>query len=331
MKFHIPLNPAAALDMESDHATPDPATITLNNGKPTVLWRGSGVNETNENATTFKIGEHDDEVDLPIGVKTMKYRKVKILIHYVTGARKDPDTGEFINLKPPVTQITAQQIKDKLYEICSRQINAWFGDLETVSHIIDWDIGVTSDWGNENYPITGNTLESYNRVFDKGGNADDDIDNLNPRPEESKLLSLINPQLDADIHVFLIGGCWAIQSHIGVGNVFLPDDDFAVGTADRERRVVFLATEKINAVAISQQELLNSIAHEIGHVIIDDGHPDQGSGPAPLPGTPHMERLMFSNIGQKATANAIDKNLLAKAEWDAAEAWLVDNIVPLEE
>jgi hypothetical protein len=317
--------------MESDHATPDPATITLNNGKPTVLWRGSGVNETNENATTFKIGEHDDEVDLPIGVKTMKYRKVKILIHYVTGARKDPDTGEFINLKPPVTQITAQQIKDKLYEICSRQINAWFGDLETVSHIIDWDIGVTSDWGNENYPITGNTLESYNRVFDKGGNADDDIDNLNPRPEESKLLSLINPQLDADIHVFLIGGCWAIQSHIGVGNVFLPDDDFAVGTADRERRVVFLATEKINAVAISQQELLNSIAHEIGHVIIDDGHPDQGSGPAPLPGTPHMERLMFSNIGQKATANAIDKNLLAKAEWDAAEAWLVDNIVPLEE
>jgi hypothetical protein len=31
---------------------------------------------------------------------------------------------------------------------------------------------------------------------------------------------------------------------------------------------------------------------------------------------------MFSNIDQKATANALDKNLLVKAEWDVAETWL---------
>jgi hypothetical protein len=322
MKFNIPLSPPAELQMESEKAAPDPDTISLADTKPEVLWRGTGDNESSDNSPVFKIGEHEDDVELPIGVKTMKHRNVKVIVHHVTGAKRDPATGDFINLKPPVTQITAQQIKDKLYEIYSRQINAWFDEHEVVPHTIDWDIGVTSDWGSPEYPITGNALESYNRVFDKGGNADDEIENPILRPEETKLLSLIDPQSNANIHVFLIGGCWAIQTHTGVGNVFLPDDDFAVGTADEERRVVYIASEKINGGALVVQEYLTTIAHEIGHIIIGDGHPDQGGGPAPLSGTSHLERLMFSNIDQKATANALDKNLLVKAEWDVAETWL---------
>jgi hypothetical protein len=61
------------------------------------------------------------------------------------------------------------------------------------------------------------------------------------------------------------------------------------------------------------------MVHEIGPVMIGGGHPDQGGGAAPLAGSNHMERLMFSDIDAKIAANAHDVNLLVKKEWDAAE------------
>jgi hypothetical protein len=77
--------------------------------------------------------------------------------------------------------------------------------------------------------------------------------------------------------------------------------------------------------------MLFAIAHEIGHVIIGPGHPDQGDGSAPLPGTALVERLMFSVIDSKVASGALDKNLLVKGEWDAADEWLVGNVDPVEE
>jgi len=64
------------------------------------------------------------------------------------------------------------------------------------------------------------------------------------------------------------------------------------------------------------------LAHEIGHVICGEGHPDQGSGDAPLEGTDRLERLMYAYIQDKISAGALYKNLLVKAEWDHAEQWL---------
>lgn len=320
MKFDIPLNPPAELQIECEKAVPDPDTITLDNTKPEVLWRGTGDNETSDNTPGFKIGVHEDQVDLSIGVKTMKYREVKVVVHYVTGAQWNPIAEEFINLKPPATQVTAQQIKDTLNEIFGRQINAWFNNLEIASHTIDWDIGVTSNWGTESSPIVGNAILPNNGFFDKGGNADDDINNPIARPEEAKLLTLIDPQANVDMHVFLIGGCQGVRSHIGVAGIFDFDDISKPGMADRRRNVVFVATEDEHAGAIPQQEFLYVIAHEIGHLIVGSGHPDQGEGPAPLPGTIHDERLMYSNVELKEIVGSLHKNLLVKEEWDAAEA-----------
>lgn len=63
MKFDISLNPAADLDMECEHATPGPSTVTLDGSKLAVLWRGSGANESNENELGHALcGEgHPDE------------------------------------------------------------------------------------------------------------------------------------------------------------------------------------------------------------------------------------------------------------------------------
>jgi hypothetical protein len=63
------------------------------------------------------------------------------------------------------------------------------------------------------------------------------------------------------------------------------------------------------------------MAHEIGHVIIGAGLPDDRAGsnlgPAKLPGTKHTLRLMCSG----ETLNNSSR-LIVKGEWDRADAWL---------
>jgi hypothetical protein len=63
---------------------------------------------------------------------------------------------------------------------------------------------------------------------------------------------------------------------------------------------------------------MSTIAHEIGHVLVGEGHPNQPRtpGPARLPGTDHSKRLMASGAFRNRG------NLLVKAEWDKAEKWL---------
>ena len=101
---------------------------------------------TVDDSPVWKIGPAQVPVTLPIGVKVMKHREVKILVHFVKGAKRDPITGNFTNLKPPVIQVSAQQIKDKLYEIFSPQSNLlvkkewdkaeeWFSIEETAGRI----------------------------------------------------------------------------------------------------------------------------------------------------------------------------------------------------
>ena len=72
-----------------------------------------------------------------------------------------------------------------------------------------------------------------------------------------------------------------------------------------------------NHVSMLEKKILTTIAHEVGHVIVGDGHPNKdGGGPAPLPGTAHRERLMYS-----LTPYHLSFTRLVKGEWDEAEAW----------
>lgn len=64
---------------------------------------------------------------------------------------------------------------------------------------------------------------------------------------------------------------------------------------------------------------MSTAAHEIGHVLVGFGHPDDphGLGKAPLPGTDVERRLMASG-----GALVPQGKLLVKKEWDEAEKWL---------
>ncbi len=75
-------------------------------------------------------------------------------------------------------------------------------------------------------------------------------------------------------------------------------------------------------------ELAQTVAHEIGHILVGYGHPDEEKGPAPLHGTDRKLRIMHSGDGLgEITVDGLPRkpfrgNHLVEGEWDAAEAWL---------
>lgn len=69
---------------------------------------------------------------------------------------------------------------------------------------------------------------------------------------------------------------------------------------------------------IRQGLAMRALAHEIGHIMVGAGHPDQFAGPAVLRGPDHTKRLMCSGNFSTHTGSC----LLVKREWDMAEEWL---------
>ena len=73
---------------------------------------------------------------------------------------------------------------------------------------------------------------------------------------------------------------------------------------------------------------MHNIAHEIGHVLVGPGHPDEKDfpGPAPLMGTNRKLRLMASGSASGSSSAFERGKLLVKGEWDDAEAWMAAEI-----
>jgi hypothetical protein len=106
-----------------------------------------------------------------------------------------------------------------------------------------------------------------------------------------------------------------------------PIDTNATGLSNRENRICWVIgnpVEFMNSSNLLPYDPVSgpvpTIAHEIGHILVGPGHPDQNylPGPGRLPGTDHRQRLMCSGN----VAKLIPGKLLVKGEWDAAEGWL---------
>jgi predicted Zn-dependent protease len=65
----------------------------------------------------------------------------------------------------------------------------------------------------------------------------------------------------------------------------------------------------------SDDKIIHTIAHEIGHIIIGKGHPDEGNSDVILPGTEHFKRLMASG---QISDTYVSRDIV-KGEWDKAE------------
>jgi hypothetical protein len=101
---------------------------------------------------------------------------------------------------------------------------------------------------------------------------------------------------------------------------FPGDKTLGMASIGKNAAVILSGSESLTIPQFTEQSVIETIAHEIGHVMIGDGHPDQNAGAAPLKGVDLTQRLMHS------TAVVMGARQLVKAEWDAAETWLKSNI-----
>jgi hypothetical protein len=110
-----------------------------------------------------------------------------------------------------------------------------------------------------------------------------------------------------NIRVFILGS--ALKKAFGVTSRANRACWIAGGTSAGDKGIEFMK---------------ETIAHEIGHILVGEGHPDAllERGPAGLDGTMDHKRLMRSgNVRHPSPGH-----LLVKAEWDVAEGWLTGEI-----
>lgn len=130
--------------------------------------------------------------------------------------------------------------------------------------------------------------------------------------EQEELTISAEADSDAHINVFYLGG-----SSVLLGGRY--NDLFiglpAYGAARPEQNIVFIDSALFGLVPPQHRE-------EMRLHIFGPGHPDQGGGPAPLPGLQPADRVkdrvMVSGPMTRLPGAGLQ---IVKGEWDAAEAW----------
>jgi len=263
-------------------------------------------------------------LSFPIGIKAMKRRTVNVTVWHI--ARKKLDT----TFEATSVTFTKEEIEDRLNDIYGTQVNTFFNvtigvngawpeeDPRHFQHPVDWDIasdsnfpGVNPDSNPENY-----ALNAPNLSFDVS----------TPSSPEQEAVVSAKEDTSADINIYIIGGgrsttffsSWSVEA-----GKLAPSNSLAtLGIADPPARKAWVdaaplwGNETAEQIEEFKNQRLQTLAHEIGHAMIGGGHPNQNLGPAPLPGTPHQQRLMFSHYAKG------ERRLLVKGEWDKIETWL---------
>ncbi len=296
---HAPVTPDRALTLSAGNVAITPATLDL--GTTPVSWSSAA---TSSSEVDVDLGFEDaDSVSHPIGVKVMKRREVKL--HFWHVAQNNGVDGR-VN---PEHAFTKAEIEEFLDDIYGKQVNAYW-DVETSGDVqptpVYWDYGTGEDFQQE----PGSGPASGNGSLDSNGS---DIGT-----EQSKILTSAGVDAAADINVYFVGGAEQITVWRDFNSEFHGFGGY-VGLAHPASRTVWLPGN----TGRSKSGILNTLAHEIGHVMMGGGHPNDGGGPAPLAGTHHPDRLMYSNPFH---TGLLRKRLLVKGEWDKIDEWLTEFI-----
>ncbi len=184
-------------------------------------------------------------------------------------------------------------LENRLREIYGKQLNAW----PEVTY---------GEWIQYNADTDGDAL------IDLGS------------PEGPALAAKGNME-GYDIKVIMSDGCLVAPSESGIAGIvtgYAPPDSGANTCFVAVNRYEKNAQGVYEAHLRPMDNIIHTVAHEIGHIILDDGgHPDHGEGVAPLDHSlDRTKRLMCS--GHNNNNNSI---LLVKKEWDKAEIWLQAN------
>jgi hypothetical protein len=294
MKFKIPADAATEMEIAYPDGTDAPATaapdtFTLAPAGADCAWHGESATTTETPAVIWKIGtlgQTKNTVNLPIAVKTMKRRTVRVAVWPVNRSGMPPlfpDQAARDSFEADLNQ--------RLDQIFAYQMNAWFElNLKT---------NQTADYLDGTY-----TAGSYT---------------IRHGVKEKAMISA-HREAAVDINLYLIGNVSYLSGE--------PDSPYfrvlsgSSYPSQLPSSGIYKNCAVVNLSALYSDDL-QTAAHEIGHLLLGPGHPNQyrtddplSGGPAPLQSLlgEHSKRLMHSLSGAG--------RLLVKGEWDEAEMWL---------
>ncbi|GAA5127496.1 hypothetical protein JIN84_08615 [Luteolibacter yonseiensis] len=275
MRFKIPLSPPADLEITSDKATVDPASpdatsLGTATPGPLVNWKGNG-SETIDNVTTWKIGKGKELVELPVKVKTMKKRTVKVAVYPVS---------QYAALHTVPVPSDAD-LTYHLNQVYGYQVNAWM-DVTIQPQI--------------RMPFGG----GINRLIASEGVSDEEdsiVGQIETRPET----------VNYDLIVIMIDDVdygYTTPATSTAPAVF----HFVAGHAISAKTCI-VTTGSNSLGPLAPLKVLGVTAHELAHLMTGEkGHPDEGGGAAPLEGTDRTRRITCSGIPRPDDAKLLVKS-----------------------
>ncbi len=309
VQLKSPLNDKTPLELSADGIKFDDGpniTLAADNRKFDIT-ASSSSNSGMEIPLTIKLGTVET-VSRPIGVKVMKRRTIKVSVHPVGSLVEGKTTNE------PDTVPTKAQLDEFLNKVYTPQINAVFDTTIVPLRNLEWDKATPADFGAadpNNYISVGNGWLDTN-----GG------DQYN---EDTYIRDQLN-DATADINIYILGG-GRIRTVLTWDNTIRTVKSIVLGMTRVKENTIFIDGDIGWYHGLigndTGMEQLRTIAHEIGHCLVGEGHADTGDSAVKLKGfNPTnlvQERLMVSgNLTRKPVAGF----RLVKGEWDEAEKWM---------
>lgn len=281
--------------------------LSMNSAEQAIeIAAGAAATTGSEVLIDLKMG-NNTSVSKPLGIKVMKERVVKAVVWTVMSNLNPEGVGPgdpgYIEPVAPDFEFTKKEIEDYLDDVYSPQINASFKcELRNITVRFDTLDGTA-------FGAPANKIEP--------GNENLDIGTIESIDQEFEPIRLAGYDDSVSVNFYIVGGVNHIVSNIWVPQLDLIYSQSMNGRAEPEGRICVVAGGFLNP----QIEYLDTMTHEAGHLLAGAGHPDEKKfpGPAELPGTEFLERLMCS--GPKRRKDGTSR-LLVKAEWDKSELWL---------
>ncbi len=311
------LTPGTPLKITCPGATATQGTIFPSAGHDEPVFWHATANTSSDEVPVFKLGTDEKIVDLPIKVKIMKNRIVKVAVYRVhqPGARPfftwDDETLPAAQRRDASRE---NEIRHQLEKIFPTQLNAWF-QLDFFETELNYDTAGFPESSAPNAPDGTLVVKSV---------------------EEAALANnaaFSGTKTSHDINVLLLNDISFKAKHpetgiyIDVNGSSIRDSNTCIIPVGL--RLFSITTHQPDTFNASPKDVGHTMAHEIGHLMVGYGHPDEykankadSGGFAPLQTlrktTDFTQRLMCSGTRSLTTSN-----LLVKKEWDLAEEWLV--------
>lgn len=257
---------------------------------------GPATVQASENTLGLKLsdGVHQSQaLNSPIGLKTMPKRNITAGLWPVKDAAGGgPAIG--------VDEAFRAELEAELDDIFGKQTNVFFDITLGGPVTANWDVAAGASVGFT--PATD--IVPGDGIFYTTGTS-----------EKLPIITAEgNGELGFDINIYILPVHTLVAGKARVRGLRVT----AAGQADREERRVWLAG-KIQTSEALRREVYRTCAHEVGHILIENGHPNENGGAAPLPGVDWKRRLMAGGPTQFHPGVAPNKRdkLLVKQEWDA--------------